>query len=282
MKNKICLVTGATSGIGGATALELARLGATVICAGRNRTKCARSVERIRHSTGNSSVDFLVADLSSQAEIHHLAEEIRGRYERLDVLVNNAGGYFRFRQLTVDGLETTFALNHLAYFLLTLLLLERLQASSSSRIVIISSTDHESARIEFDDLMGERRYDRRVAYAQSKLSNILFTYELARRLRGSAPSVNALCPGAVRTNLGANNGWLRKKVANLLDTKRVSPEEGARTPIYLATSPEVSGVSGRFFRAQKEVRSSDVSYDRRTAERLWEVSEQLTGFVFPK
>ncbi len=277
MRDKICLVTGATSGIGAATALGLARLGATVVIVGRNPHKCSRTVRDIRQKTGNPSLAFLLADLSSQRDVRRVAADFKERYERLDVLVNNAGGYFHTRQLSADGLEMTFALNHLAYFLLTDLLLPSLLASVSARVVNVASQDHRSGQIDFDDLMAEKHYDRRKAYEQSKLANILFTYELARRRAGAGPTVNTLCPGLVRTNLGANNGWLRKKVSNLIGRGRITAAEGADTPIYLASSPEVEGITGRYFSSRKETRSSDASYDGQVAERLWTVSEALTN-----
>jgi len=276
MRDKICLVTGATSGIGAATALGLARLGATVVILGRSAGKGAREVRRMRRLTGNGSVDFLVADLSVQGDIRRVSREFEDRYDHLDVLVNNAGGYFRERQLSADGLEMTFALNHLGYFLLTNLLLKSLQASAAPRVVNVASEDHRSGRIEFDDLMAERHYDRRAAYAQSKLANLLFTYELARRMQGTGLTANALCPGSVRTNLGANNGWLRKQVARLLERGRISAEDASDTPIYLASSPELEGVSGQCFFKRKVCRTSDASINEKDAERLWRVSEALT------
>jgi NAD(P)-dependent dehydrogenase (short-subunit alcohol dehydrogenase family) len=280
MEGKICMVSGATSGFGAVTARELARLGATVIVLGRDRKKCARQVERIRRETG-SPVEGLVADLSSQREIRRLAEEFRGKFPRLDVLVNNAGSFFMRRELTVDGLERTFALNHLAPFLLTTLLLDRLEASSSARVVNLSSNAHTVGRIDFDDLQCERRYDRLSAYSRSKLASLLFTYELARRLEGSRVTVNAVNPGSAATNLGSDNGWvrgwLRVRLRNLLKRYLISPEEGAKSSIYLASSPELEGVTGRYFLKCKEVPSSAASYDRATADRLWRISEELTG-----
>jgi len=276
MSDRICLVTGATSGIGAATALGLARLGARVVLAGRDRGRCARMAARLQRETGNRSIDCLVADLSVQGDIRRLVETFESRYERLDVLVNNAGGYFHRREVSADGIEMTFALNHLGYFLLTSLLLDRLLRSAGARVINVASEDHRSGWIDFDDLMGEKRYDRRKAYAQSKLANILFTYEMARRLGGAGPSVNALGPGAVRTNLGANNGWLRKKILNLLARGRITPEAGAVTPLYLASSPAVAGSTGRYYLDREERPSSEASRDEGTAARLWQVSRTLT------
>ncbi len=281
MRNKICLVTGATSGIGAATALGLAQRGATVVIVGRKPDKCSRAVRNIQKKTGNSSVVFLLADLSVQRDIRRAAEEFKQRYEHLDVLVNNAGGYFQERLLSEDGFEMTFALNHLAYFLLTHLLMPSLLASVSARVINVASQDHRSGQIDFEDLMGDRHYHRRKAYEQSKLANILFTYELARRRGDAGPTVNTLCPGLVRTNLGANNGWLRKKLLNLVGRGRITAAEGADTPIYLASSPEVEGITGRYFIRRQEARSSDLSYDPQVAERLWGVSAALTGLPCP-
>jgi NAD(P)-dependent dehydrogenase (short-subunit alcohol dehydrogenase family) len=274
------MVSGATSGIGAATARELARLGATVIVLGRDRRRCARQVEIIRRETG-SRVEALVADLSSQRQIRQLAEDFRSKFQRLDVLVNNAASYFMRRQLSIDGLEMTFALNHLAPFLLTSLLLDRLEASSSARVLNVCSNAHTQGEIDFQDLQCERRYDRLQAYSTSKLANLLFTYELARRLKGSRVTANALDPGAVATNLGSDNGWLRGwlrvKLRNLLKRHLIRPEEGAKASIYLAVSPEVEGVTGRYFFRCKEVPSSIASHDHNAAERLWRISEKLTG-----
>jgi NAD(P)-dependent dehydrogenase (short-subunit alcohol dehydrogenase family) len=270
------MVTGATSGIGAVTARELAGLGATVLVVGRSPRKCRRQAERLAALTG-SRVEGLVADLSSQQEVRRLAHDFRSRFPRLDVLVNNAGSYFMTRQLTVDGLERTLALNHLAPFLLTNLLLDLLVASPSARVVNVSSSAHEQGTIDFEDLQFRQRYDRLEAYARSKLCNLLFTYELARRLRGTRATANALHPGVVATNLGIDNGWLRVKLRNLLKRSMMSPKEGARTSVYLASAPEVEGLTGRYYFECKEVRSSEASHDLAASERLWRVSEELTG-----
>jgi NAD(P)-dependent dehydrogenase (short-subunit alcohol dehydrogenase family) len=275
MQGVVCLVTGATSGIGEATAIRLAELGATVVVAGRDPRRCARVLRRMEVRTGRTPVPPLVADLSSQAGVRHAAAEFRARHEVLHVLVNNAGGYFRERLTTVDDLEMTFALNHLASFLLTNLLLEPLRAGRGGRVVTVASEDHRTAGIDFEDLQGERAYDRRKAYAQSKLANLLFTFELGRRHPELA--VNALCPGSVRTNLGANNGWLRKRLLNLLDRHRVSPEVGAELPVRLASDPALAGVSGRYFVRGEACLPSEAAQDPETARRLWDLSLALTG-----
>lgn len=279
MRDEICMVTGATDGIGKETARALAGMDATVIVAGRNREKSIATVNEFRQETGNPNVEYMLADLSAQAQIRRLAEEFKMHYDRLDVLVNNAGGFFMTRQESVDGLEMTFALNHLGYFLLTNLLLDVLIDSAPARIVNVSSDAHERAEINFDDLQGEESYSGWEAYGQSKLANVLFTYELARRLEGTGVTVNALHPGFVKTKLGANNfGWLGavlKKAINAV--AGISPEEGAQTSVYLASSPEVDGVTGKHFVKKRPQRSSEASYDEEAAQRLWEISAEMTG-----
>lgn len=280
MRGKTCLVTGATSGIGAVTALELARLGASVIVAGRCAAKCAAQVEAIERQTG-ACAEAVVADLASQDQVRRMAAEVAGRFPRLDVLVNNAGTYLFDRRLTPEGLERTFAVNYLSHFLLTNLLLERLSASPSARVVCVSSEAHRAGRIDLDDLQGERRYDRLEAYSRSKLALLLFTYELSRRLAGARVTANALHPGVVATNLGSENGpvrgWLRVRVRNLVDRSMLSPEEGARTSLRLASAPELEQVTGRYFDQGREVASSPASYDVALARSLWEVSEGLAG-----
>ncbi len=281
MQGKICMVTGATSGIGAATSLALARQGATTIVVGRDQRKSRQTVEKIRAVTGNSSVDCLVADLSSQKDIHELAEQFKKRHDRLDVLVNNAGAKIVSRQVTVDGYEMSFALNHLAYFLLTNLLLDPLKNAGKARIINVSSGAHGGCSgMDFDDLQGEKGYIGKKAYAQSKLANILFSYELSRRLEGTGITVNALAPPGAATNFCKNNGWiswLKHVTAHVLARDLAGPAEAAKTSIYLATSPEVEGVTGKYFIDKKPVRSSDASYDKEAAGRLWNVSLELTG-----
>lgn len=279
MHGKTCLVTGATSGIGAATALGLAQLGATVLVAGRDAAKCRARAETIRRETG-ARVEEVIADLASLDQVRRMAADVASRFARLDVLVNNAGTYLFERTLTRDGLERTFAVNYLSHFLLTNLLLERLAASPSSRVVSVSSNAHFGGRIDFDDLQGERHYDRLDAYARSKLALLMFTYELARRRKGAPPTANAVHPGIVATDLGADNGllrgWLRVHVRNVVDRSMITPEEGARAVVRLASAPGVEGVTGRYFDQGREVRSSPASYDEAVSRRLWEVSEELT------
>jgi NAD(P)-dependent dehydrogenase (short-subunit alcohol dehydrogenase family) len=277
MNSKTCIVTGATSGIGLVTARALAQQGATVIAVARDPGKGAATVARIRQETGNRGVELLLADLSAQDQVRRMAREFQRRHSRLDVLVNNAGAFFWRRQLSADGIEMTFAVNYLSVFLLTNLLLDTLKASAPARIVNVSSRSHRSAHIDFDDLEWRHQYRGMAAYGRSKLALLLFTYELARRLEGTQVTVNALHPGFVATHIGQNNGWLVKLASPLLKLIARSPEEGAQTSIYLATSPEVEGVSGQYFIDAKPVPSAPASYDEAAAQRLWEISAAMTG-----
>jgi NAD(P)-dependent dehydrogenase (short-subunit alcohol dehydrogenase family) len=271
------MVTGATSGIGEVTARVLAEKGVVVIVVSRNPDKCKCVTEDIKQKSDNPEVDYLVADLSSQVEIRKLVKDFEDRYQHLDILVNNAGSFFFNRQESVDGIEMTLALNHLNYFLLTNLLLERIKASTPARIVNVASGSHLGARIDFDDLEMRRNYSGLRAYGRSKLANVLFTYELARRLEGSGVTANTLTPGFVATHIGLDNNWLVRTVKTLANLFAKTPEEGAQTSIYLASSPEVEGVSGKYFVDCKPVPSDAVTYDQTLAKRLWEVSAEMTG-----
>jgi len=277
MQNKICLITGTTSGIGQATAMALAKMGATVIVVGRNKERCQNTVAKIKRETGNSKVDYLLADLSVQSQIRQLVTDFKSRYDHLDVLVNNAGAINFFRRVSVDSIEMTFALNHLAYFLLTNLLLDMLKASAPARIVNVASNSHLGQHLDFDNLELKHGYNPMRAYGRSKLCNLYFTYELARRLEGTGVTVNAMHPGFVATNMGANNGWLVKLFLPLIHRKSLTPEQGASTVVYLASSPDVEGVTGKYFVRERGVMSDPVSYDESAAMRLWEVSEEMTG-----
>lgn len=280
MKGKVCVVTGATSGIGEVAAIELARRGARVLIVGRSADRCAATLERVREAAGGdpAMAESLVADLSSQAEVRRLADDISARCDRLDVLLNNAGGMFLSRTESVDGIEMTLALNHLSYFLLTDRLLPLLKVAARSRIVNVASDAHRGGRINVDDIQFRRNYSGWRAYQQSKLANILFTYELARRLEGTGVTANALHPGFVRTrffqDFTGRVGFMIKLGARLV---AIGPEAGARTSIYLATSPEVEGVTGRYFVKCRPVNSSSQSREQATAERLWRLSQELTG-----
>ncbi|HVI74258.1 MAG TPA: SDR family oxidoreductase [Anaeromyxobacteraceae bacterium] len=270
-------MTGATSGIGAETALGLGRLGGTVILVARNADKGHRFASRVARSIGTGKAHLVVADLSSRAEIRSAAEEILRLVPWVDVLVNNAGAYFGRRETSTDGIEMNLALNHLAPFGLTLRLMGALTRSPAARVVNVASDAHRTATLDLDDVQSTRRYDRLEAYARSKLANVLFTNGLARRLQGTRVTANAVHPGVVATNLGGNNGWMKTRVRNLLRRSMLSPAEGARTSLYVATAPELNGVSGRYFSACKEKRASDASYDVEAAARLWELSEELSG-----
>ncbi|HVO69556.1 MAG TPA: SDR family oxidoreductase [Aggregatilineaceae bacterium] len=276
MDGRICIVTGANSGIGKATAAGLAQQDATVVMVCRDQKRGVAARDDIVSASGSTSVDLLVADLSSQQSIRQLAEEFKRKYQQLHVLVNNAGVFHSQRSVTADGLEYTFALNHLAYFLLTSLLLDVLTASAPSRIVNLTSGAERAGKIDFDDLQGEQRFKGTRAYSQSKLANVLFTYELARRLQGTHVTVNCVQPGAVRTNFGRDATGLFGLSVRILTPLMKPPEQGAETPIYLATAPEIEGVSGKCFIGKKQVQTSRRSYDETVARHLWEVSEKLS------
>src|SRR5918994_2126569 len=276
MDGKVCLITGATSGIGRATAMGLASMGASVVMVGRDRGRGEAAMADIKEKSGNASVDLMLADISSQEELRRLADEFKEAYAQLDVLINDAGLFRSKRITTADGIEMTFAVNHLAYFLLTNLLLDVLKASAPSRIVNVSSGEQRNATIDFDNLQGENGYKGAKAYSQSKLANVLFTYELARRLEGTGVSANCLHPGVVGTNLGSGVSGVFGFTVRALTPLMKSPEKGAETPIYLASSPEVEGASGAYFVKKAEARSSDASHDESTAKRLWEASAELT------
>lgn len=278
MQGKIVLVTGATNGIGKVTAHELAKKGATVVIVGRNRAKTEETLNDIKAKSGNNNVDMLLGDLSSMAEVRRVAEEFKRKYNRLDVLINNAGAWFTSREETVDGYEMTFALNHLSYFLLTNLLLDVLKASAPARIINVSSEAHMSVSMDFDDLQNKKSFTGGFKpYSQSKLANVLFSYELARRLQGTGVTVNSLHPGFVATGFGKNNSGLMKWVMSIAHRFALTEEQGAQTIIHLASSPEVEGVTGKYWEKSKPIKSSTVSYDEAAQRRLWEVSEQLTG-----
>jgi NAD(P)-dependent dehydrogenase (short-subunit alcohol dehydrogenase family) len=276
MNGKICLVTGATNGIGKATALALAQMGATVVIVGRNPAKCAAVVSEIKHSSGNDAVEALIADLSIMAEVRHVADQFKAKYQQLHVLVNNAGGAFGKRQVTSEGFEKTFALNHLNSFLLTRLLLDTLKASAPARIVNVASDAHKGAQLDFDDLQSEKSRFSLTAYGRSKLATVVFSYELARRLSGTGVTCNVLHPGLVRTGFASNLGVVPSAVIGFfMRFVGLTPEQGAQTSVYLASSPDVENVSGKYWEKSKVVRSGRAAYDQATWTRLWEVSDKL-------
>ncbi len=272
MKDKVCIITGATSGIGRATAFGLARLGATVVMVCRSPERGKQTMEEIVRETGNSNVDMLIADLSSQQAIRKAATEFTTKYRSLSVLINNAG-FAGKRSLSPDGIEMTFAVNHLAYFLLTNLLFDVLKASAPSRIINVSSEAHRNAKIDFNDLQMEKNYSGFRAYSLSKLCNVLFTYELARRLERTPVTANALHPGFLSTGIFREAPSVIRFLVKLIAG---SPEKGAKAIIHLATSPELANVSGKYFNGTKETRSSEQSCDRALAEKLWQISAEMT------
>ena len=273
MKGQTCVVTGATSGIGFETARGIAGQGARVVIVGRDREKSRAARDEIARDTGNPDVDFLVADLSAQAEIRRLAAELETRYPRLHVLVNNVGGLFLNGQVSADRIEMTLALNHLGVYLLTRLLLPLLKASAPARIVNVASFAHFGATIDFTDL----RFPGWRGYKRSKLANILFTRELARRLEGTGVTANALHPGLVASGFGKNNHGFFRLIRPLVYAGAISNERGARTSVYLACSPDVAGITGKYFARCRPRRSSRASRDEAAAARLWDVSATLTG-----
>jgi NAD(P)-dependent dehydrogenase (short-subunit alcohol dehydrogenase family) len=274
---KVCLVTGATGGIGLVTAQVLAGRGAEVVLVSRSAAKCADAAAQIKAQTGSDKVSYIAGDLSSMAQVRAVADEFLARHDRLDVLVNNAGAVFATRQESADGYEMTLALNHLNYVHLTNLLLDRLLASAPARIVNVSSDAHKIASLDFDDLMAERNYNAFSVYSRSKLANVLFTYELARRLEGSDVTANALHPGFVASNFGRSNGGMWNMLMPLAQLFAITPQRGAETSLHLAAAPEVQGVTGRYFDKRRAVSSSPASYDIAAQRRLWEVSEQLVS-----
>ncbi|MDQ2902877.1 MAG: SDR family oxidoreductase [Chloroflexota bacterium] len=277
MQGKICLVTGATSGIGKATALALAQQGATVVMVARNQARGEAALQEIRAASGNPAIVLLLADLSSQASIRQLGATFVERYPQLHVLVNNAGVFMLKRRETVDGLEMTFAVNHLAPFLLTHVLLDHLKASGSARIVNVCSDSHTSGRIDLDNLQLLKGYNVWRAYAQSKLAMLLCSYEFARRLAGTDITLNCVHPGFVFTNIGMNNvsPRIQALVRPILARLGSSPEKGARTTLYVATSPEVAQVSGQYFANCHPIASLPRSHDEALQQRLWEASTRL-------
>ena len=277
MNGKVCLVTGATDGIGKVSARVLAELGAKVIIVGRNPEKSAIVLAELRSISGNENIDLLMADLAVMQEVRDLAEQVISRYDRIDVLLNNAGGYFTKHEITSDGLEMTFALNHMSYFLLTNKLMELLKYSAPARIVNVSSDAHYGVDMEFENLNGEQEYKAWKAYQKSKLANVLFTYELLKKVPGNI-TVNCLHPGFVATNFGHNNGGFFGPVLKIAQRiSAIDPEEGAKTSIFLCSAPEVKGVSGMYFYKCQPKTSSRESRNMDTGKRLWQISSDIAS-----
>lgn len=283
MQDKTVLITGATNGIEEVAALELARAGAHVVIASRSAEKCAATVHKIKAQTNNTNVSYIAGDLSLLTGIRSVADEFLSRHNRLDVLLNNAGGVFTNRQVTSEGYEMTFALNHLSYFLLTHLLLDTLKSTAKehgdARIVNVSSGAHQAARgIKFEDLTRAKGvYNAFGVYAETKLMNVLFTYELANRLHTTGVTANALHPGFVRTGFGKNNNSIVTTIFSALQIFALTPEQGAQTSVYLASSPEVKGVTGKYYTHKKPAQTSKVSHDSELRLRLWKLSEEIAS-----
>lgn len=276
MKDKIVLVTGANSGMGKATCIEIAKLGAKVIMVCRDKQRGIEALEEVKEKSNNPSVELMFCDLGSIKEIKELTKEFKRKFEKLDILINNAGVILPGKHRTKDGLELQFGVNHLGHFFLTKELLDLIKKSPSGRIINVASGAHKIGRIYFEDINLDKNYTLWRAYAQSKLANILFTYELARKLKGTNVTANCLHPGAVATNMGIN----RKTGFGTLITKTLkpffqTPREGAGTAIYLATSSEVQGITGKYFYKKKPIKSSMLSYDEHLAEKLWQFSEEI-------
>jgi NAD(P)-dependent dehydrogenase (short-subunit alcohol dehydrogenase family) len=279
LQGKYCLVTGATSGIGKETAVALATMGATVAIVARSKSKGEAALAEIKRVSGNDRVELYFADLSSMNAIRTLSDELHRRFERLDVLVNNAGAVFTERHDSVDGFELTFATNHLSYFLLTHVLLDLLAKSPSARVVNVSSEAHKSGKIDFGDLQGKQSWSGFTAYGTSKLFNILFTYELARHLTGTKITANCLHPGVIASGFGQNTSGVFRLGIKLIAPFIKNPAEGAATSIYLASAPEVEGVTGKYFKDKKPVSSRKVTYNKDVARELWNISAKLTGIA---
>ncbi len=271
MKGKVCIVTGSTSGIGLVTAKELAKMGATTILVARDKTRGQSALTEVIEYSENENVELLMCDFSSQSSIVTFAETFKRKYNRLDVLVNNAGMMSQQRQVTDAGLELTFAVNHLGYFLTTFLLLDLLKETRDSRIVVVASDLHLRGRIDINNLMHTNDYNGFTAYSDSKLANLLFTYKLANLLDGSDTTINAVHPGVIKTKFGVED----RSSTKTFSAGRISPEEGAKPLIYLSTSPDVQGVSGKYFSRLDMEQSSALSYDKELADALWQKSMAL-------
>lgn len=269
IKDKTVLITGSTDGIGKQTAVDLAKLGAKVIVHGRNKDKASLAADEVNQKSGGANVEYVLGDLSSIEQIRKMSENIHQRFDKIDVLINNAGVYKTERELNEKGFELTFAVNHLSYFLLTGLLLDMIKKSDYSRIVNVASMAH-GQELAFDNLNGESYYDGYDAYSRSKLCNIMFTYKLARMLSDTKVTTNVLHPGVISTKLlhiGFGSGGSELS-------------QGSKTSVFLATSPEVENVSGLYYNNSREARSSDISYNETSQDKLWELSEKMTGFSY--
>jgi len=280
MDGKVCIVTGSNSGIGKETALALAEMGATVVMAVRDAEKGENARAEILEQTGNTKTDLMICDVASLDSIRQFAREFTEKYDRLDVLINNAGCTIHKRQVTIDGFERTLAVNYLGPFLLTHELLTILKSSAPSRVINLTSGIHFRAKVDFDDLQKERKYKAMDAYGEAKLMVVMYTYELARRLEGTGVSVNVVHPGFAATNMGSNMGALRYKIMfKMIRPLQISAKKGAETSVYVAGSPELEGVTGKYFAKSQEQPSSELSYDEEAQKRLWAITEGLLGLA---
>ena len=276
---KICMITGANSGIGKATAIGLAKLGAHLVLVCRNQERAEAAIKEIKENCGDQSIEFILADLSSQREIHRVVSEFKAKHEKLDVLINNAGVNLPKRTLTVDGIENTFAVNYLAQFMLSILLFDVIKKGDPARIVNVASSV-QAKSIDFENLNGEKNYGQLKAYGLSKLAVVLFTHEFAKKVSRTGVTVNCLHPGFVKTKMIRNFRPFVKYFYHFIGLFMKSPKNGAKTSILLASSPEVNGVSGKYFKKRKEAKSTKISYDDEVAKRLWEISVELTNVDF--
>jgi len=280
MKRQICLITGATSGIGKATALALAKRNYELIIIGRIKEKAIKVCEEIKKRTGNENVNYYVCDLSLLQDVRDTANRIKTDYDRLDIMVNNAGAKFLRHQLTKEGIEFTLATNHLGHFVLTLSLIELLKRSQSARIINVSSGAHSAGDGVIENVLASYGYDGRNQYSNSKLANVLFTYALADKLKDRGIVANAVNPGGVATNFSRNNGlwhWTKHRISYIMKRELLTPEQGAETIVFLASSKDANGITGKYFGEMNEKRSSDISYDKDLQNRMWEFSAKLGG-----
>jgi Dehydrogenases with different specificities (related to short-chain alcohol dehydrogenases) len=277
MENRTCIITGANSGIGKVTATSLAQQGAILVMVCRSKEKGLIVLNRIKEKTRNPHIELIMADFSSQKDIRRAANEIKAHYPVIDVLINNAGAINDQRTETIDGYETTFATNHLGYFLFTNLLLDNLKAAPKARIVNVASEAQRMGKINFDDLQTKNGYTPMKAYSQSKLANIIFTFELAKRLKGTNITANCLHPGVVNTNFGKELKGFTGILFKLFSPFMRNADKGAETSIWLTTAPELEGISGKYYSNKKEIKSQPASYDAGIQKKLWEISEQMTN-----
>lgn len=278
LKDKICIVTGSNSGIGKVTALEIAKMGATVIMVARSKEKGEKALEEVKSLSGNKNIELMLCDSASQQSIRDFVEQFKAKYKNLHILVNNAGAAIPEKHLTKEGLESTFASNHLGYFLLTNLLLDLLKASAPARIVNVASDGHKMGHIDFDDLNYEhKKYNSTQAYCNSKLANVIFNKELAKKLKGTNVTANSLHPGVINSNFSAGANGIMKAFLKIFKPFLMTVEKGAETQIYLATSPDVEGVTGEYFTKKRIASTTREAKDENIAKRLWEVSEKMVS-----